>query len=117
MGDPAALEPLRKLESEKLNGFLGMGRGDVGAGWPGRPDIVARAKLGDLSGVRILEESLENGDPLGAGGSYGMRGALVEIGLKNYARHLIPLLPTEDPREHRELYAARSILLLLERGK
>ncbi|GEM_PF-6414030 len=49
-----------------LNGALSTTEG--GAGFPGRPDPVALARLGDDSGIAILAELIRDGDPLGAVG-------------------------------------------------
>lgn len=114
MGDRRAIEPLKKLLSENLNGFSVGKR--IGAGYYGRPDIVALARLGDLSGMEQLLAWMQKGDPLGAAGDYGRSGDLVEIGLRRYARDLVPLL-ADTGHERKSLYAARAILTLLDRGK
>ncbi len=116
MGDPSAIEPLRKLRSENLNGFLGRGAGATGTGWYGRPDIVALAKLGEFSGMDVLLESARNGDPLGVAGDSGRDGDLLEIGLKRYAPALVPMLALSG-HEMKDLYAARAIVRLLDRGR
>jgi hypothetical protein len=116
MGDPAAIEPMKKILKENLNGFLGMPASSKGTGWYGRPDVVALAKLGDLSGMELLLASLRNGDPLGAAGDAGIPGDFVQIGLKFYARALVPLLAAAG-HERKNLYAARAILTLLDHGR
>src|SRR5262249_22460237 len=109
MGDPAAIEPLKRLLSLNLNGVLA--GGGSGAGWPGRPDAVALAKLGDFSGIEILRASISKGDPLDVVGSWG--GDFVEIGLKRFIPELLPMLEHRD--ESKRVLAAQAILLLFER--
>lgn len=116
MGDPAAIDPLKRVLKENLNGILGMPAGPKGTGWYSRPDAVALARLGDFSGMEILFASIRNGDPLLAAGDRSMPGDLVEIGLKRFAPHLVPLLG-DTGFERRSLYAARAIVTLLDRGR
>lgn len=113
MGDPAAIEPLKKLLPQNLNGILA--GGGSGTGWSGRPDAVALAKLGDFSGIEILRASISKGDRLDVVGSWGGTGDFVEIGLKRFIPDLLPML---DHREgSKRVLGAQAILLLFERGK
>jgi len=116
MGDPAAIDPLKKILEENLNGFLGLPEVGTGTGWYGRPDVVALARLGNLSGIEVLLASLRRGDPLGVGGDRSRTGDLVEIGLKRYAKELVPSLAVSG-HDGTDLGAARAILMLLDRGK
>ena len=48
MGDRSAIEPLKRLLPLNINGIFVSG--GSGTGWPGRPDAVALAKLGEGAG-------------------------------------------------------------------
>jgi HEAT repeat protein len=111
MGDPRAIEPLANLQTVNLNGVSISG--GSGTGWPGRPDIVARAKLGDYSGVPYLRESVHNYNRLDVVRTGG--GDYLEIGLKKFIPDIFPELGHHDT--YRRMTAAQNILLLLERGK
>jgi HEAT repeat protein len=113
MGDPSAVGPLCRLRAVNLNGILG--GGGSGTGWPGRPDAVALARLGDFSGVAVLRESIRGGDRLDVVGSWGGTGDFVGIGLKRFIPELLPVLDSHD--ERKRVFAAQAILLLLERGR
>jgi hypothetical protein len=113
MRDRSAIAPLKRLLSLNLNGVLA--GGGSGTGWPGRPDAVALAKLGDFSGIEVLRASISRGDPLEVVGSWGGAGDFVEIGLKRFIPELLPMLEHRD--ESKRVRAAQSILLLFERGK
>jgi hypothetical protein len=113
MQDRLAIEALRRLLPLNLNGVLASG--GSGTGWPGRPDAVALAKLGDFSGIEVLRASIRKGDPLEVVGSWGGTGDFVEIGLKRFIPELLPILEHRD--ESKRVLAAQSILLLFERGK
>jgi HEAT repeat protein len=112
MGDRAAVEPLKKLLPLNLSGVLA--GGGSGTGWPGRPDVVALAKLGDFSGIEVLRGSIRKGDRLEVVGSWGGPGDFVEIGLKRFIPDLLPLLTAWE--EDKRVLAAQAVLLLLERG-
>jgi HEAT repeat protein len=107
MGDRSAIEPLRRLLPLNLNGV--MGGGGSGTGWSGRPDAVALAKLGDLSGIEVLRASIIKGDVLDVVDDF------VEIGLKQFIPELLSMLEHRD--ESKRVHAAQAILLLFERGK
>lgn len=117
MGDRAAVELLKKLLSENLNGVRGMPKGSTGTGWYGRPDVVALARLGDFSGIEILSRSAQNGDPLGTAGTHGVTGDYQVIGIKRLARDLLPVLEQGESFDRNDLFAARSILHLLDKGR
>jgi hypothetical protein len=108
MGDRSAVEPLKRLLPLNLNGIAGNGGGS-GVSWPGRPDAVALAKLGDESGLAVLRASIRDGDRLGVTGDF------VEIGLKRHIPELLPML--DHHRADERAGAARAILLLLEGGR
>jgi HEAT repeat protein len=112
-GDRSAVEPLRRLLALNLNGVHASG--GSGTGWPGRPDVVALARLGDYSGVEVLRASIARGDPLEVVGRWGGCGDFVAIGLKRFIPELLPLLNHRD--EEKRVGAAQDILLLLERGR
>jgi hypothetical protein len=86
-----------------------MGGGGSGTGWSGRPDAVALAKLGDLSGIEVLRASIIKGDVLDVVDDF------VEIGLKQFIPELLSMLEHRD--ESKRVHAAQAILLLFERGK
>lgn len=113
MGDRSAIKALQSLLPQNLNGVLA-GRGS-GTGWPGRPDVVALAKLGDFSGIDVLRASIRKGDPLNVTGTWVSGGDFVEIGLKRFIPELLPLFEERD--EGKRVQAAQAILILLERGK
>jgi len=113
MGDVRALEPLQALRSANLNGALADDQG--GAGWPGRADIVALAKLGDDSGIPTLLEAIKGEDRLSVLGRWPWGGDFQEIGEKRYVRDLLPALPGE--RFEQRIHAASAILYLLEHAK
>jgi hypothetical protein len=113
MKDRSAIEPLKRLGKENLNGILATG--GSGTGWSGRPDVVALARFGDFSGIEILRKSITNGDRLGAAGSWCRSGDYVEIGLKRFIPDVIPLLDRHDASSR--VYAAQTILRLLESGR
>jgi HEAT repeat protein len=113
MGNRAAIEPLKGLLRCNLNGILATN--GSGSGWPGRPDAVALAKLGDFSGIALLRDSIRSGDPLDVVSSRGGAGDFVAIGLKRFIPELLPLL--ENPNERKSMPAAQGILLLLESGR
>jgi hypothetical protein len=113
MGDHSAIEPLKRLLPLNLNGVNA--GGGSGTGWPGRPDAVALAKLGDFSGTEILRRSISRGDPLEVVGSWGGTGDFVEIGLKRFIPELLPMLEQRD--ECKRVLAAQAIILLLESGR
>jgi HEAT repeat protein len=113
MGDRSAIGPLKRLLPLNLNGVLA--GGGSGTGWPGRPDAVALAKLGDFSGIRVLRASIRAGDPLGVAGSWLGPGDFAAIGLKRFIPEQLPLLKDRD--ETKRVVAAKEILLLLERGR
>lgn len=116
MGDPSAIEPLRRLRAVNLNGTLGGGGSPYGGtGWPGRPDAVPLARLGDFSGVEVLRQSVRDGDRLGVLGSWGGTGDFVAIGLKRFIPELLPVLDSPDPEKR--IVAAEAIRILLERGR
>jgi len=113
IGDRSAIEPLKRLLPQNLNGVLA--GGGSGTGWSGRPDAVALAKLGDFSGIAALRESISKGDPLDVVGSWGGTGDFVEIGLKRFIPELLPMFEHRD--ESKRVLAAQAILLLLESGR
>jgi HEAT repeat protein len=113
MKDRSAIEALERLGQENLNGILATG--GSGTGWPGRPDVVALARMGDFSGIDILRKSIAAGDRLGAAGSWCRGGDYVEIGLKRFIPDVIPLLDHHEAG--RRVYAAQTILRLLESGQ
>lgn len=113
MGDPSAAGPLRRLSPLNLNGVLG--GGGSGTGWPGRPDAVALARLGDLSGVEVLRASVRDGDPLGVLGSLWPGGDYVAIGLRRFVPDLLPMLEHHD--EGKRVLAPRDVPLLPEGGR
>jgi len=109
MGDRTAIESLKRLLPLDINHF-----GCVG--WSGRPDVVALAKLGDYSGISILQASINRGDPNHVVGSWRMiLGDFVQIGLMRFIPEILPLLNDRD--EVNRIHAAQDILLLLESGK
>jgi HEAT repeat protein len=112
MGDRRAIEPLKRLLPLNLNGVRETG--GSGSGWPGRPDAVALAKLGDFSGLAVLHASISKGDPLGVVDSWGGAGDFVEIGLKRFIPELLPMF--ENRHEGKRVNAAQAIILLLENG-
>lgn len=113
MGDPSAVGPLRRLLPLNLNGVLG--GGGSGTGWPGRPDAVALARLGDLSGVEVLRASVRRGDPLDVLGSWWRGGDYAAIGLRRFIPDLLPVF--EHPDEGKRVLAAREVLHLLDSGR
>jgi hypothetical protein len=113
MNDRSAIEALKRLGKENLNGVSATG--GSGTGWSGRPDVVALARLGDFSGIEILRKSIANGDRLGAAGSWCRTGDYVEIGLKRFIPDVIPLLDHHDASSR--VHAAQAILRLLESGR
>jgi HEAT repeat protein len=113
MGDRSAIEPLKRLLSQNLNGVSGGGGGGWGGtGWPGRPDVVALAKLGDFSGIDVLRKSIQNGDPLNVSSHHH---GYIAIGLKRFIPDLLPLFA--DWHQDKRIQAAEAILILMERGK
>lgn len=113
MGDRSAIEPLKRVLALNLNGVNGSG--GSGTCWPGRPDAVALARLGDDSGIGVLRASLENGDRVDVLGSWWHCGDYVKIGEKRYIPDLVPMLEHHD--QGKQILAAREILLLLENGR
>lgn len=111
IGDELAIEPLRRLLSLNLNGVNGGG----GTGWAGRPDAVALAKLGDLSGIPMLRSAIADGDRLDIAGGSWYGGDFVAIGQKRFAAELLPLL--DHHKEDKRACAARDILILLDQGR
>ncbi len=111
LGDPAAIPDLKALLAENLNGVAVTG--GSGASWGGRPDAAALARLGDLSGLEVLRQSIRKGDPMGVLGGWGGPGDCATIGLKRLIPDILPLLnsPTKC------LDAAGTILTLLDHGK
>jgi hypothetical protein len=102
---------LAKLQAVNLNGVSISGVS--GTSWPGRPDIVARAKLGDCSGIPYLRKSVADFNQLHVVRTGG--GDYLEIGLKRFIPDIFPELGHHDT--YRRMTAAQNILLLLERGK
>jgi HEAT repeat protein len=113
MGDRSAIEPLKRLLPMNLNGVSATG--GSGTGWPGRPDAVALAKLGDFSGIAVLRASISKGDPLNVVGSWPGSGDFVAIGQKRFIPEILPMLDNRE--EEKRVLAAQAILLLLERGR
>lgn len=113
MGEAAAVPPLRRLLAENLNGVLA--GGGSGTGWPGRPDAVALARLGDFSGLPALRAAVAAGDPIDVVRGRSADGDFVAIGLRRLVPDLIPLLAHRDPGKRAA--AARDILILLDRGR
>jgi hypothetical protein len=113
MGEAAAIPPLRRLLAENLNGVLA--GGGSGAGWPGRPDAVALARLGDFSGVPALRAAVAAGDRLDVVRERSADGDFVVIGMRRFVPELLPLLAHRDPGKRAA--AARDVLILLDRGR
>jgi HEAT repeat protein len=107
MGDKSAIGKLKKVLHLNINGILRTG--GSGTGWGGRPDAVALAKLGDFSGIPLLVDAIKNGDRLGVTRDFE------KIGLKRFARELIPMLDHRE--EDKRVHAAVVIFNLLTRGK
>lgn len=113
IGDVSAVAPLRRLLAENLNGVAE--GGGSGTAWPGRPDAVALARLGDFSGVPVLRAAIARGDRIDVVPGRSSVGAFVQIGLRRFVPELLPLLDHRDAEKRAG--AARDILVLLDRGR
>ena len=113
MGDARAVEPLKKILSENLNGVSGKPSRFGGTSWMGRPDVVALARLGDDSGIPLLRASIAKGDPLGVAGGWAGAGGFAAIGERRHIPLILPLLGHRS--DDKRIAAAREILILLNR--
>jgi hypothetical protein len=113
MGDPSAVEPLKRLHPIDLGGGqISSQYGSFTRRLHGRPDVVASAKLGDFSGVEVFRRAIQDGNPIDvAGPEHGY----VAIGKKMFIPDLLPLLAHNDIDQR--VHAVESILILMARGK
>lgn len=113
LGERTAVEPLRRLLRENLNGSLPGVYGE-GARYR-RPDAVALARLGQEEGYRYLEQSIQEGDPYWVLGIFPDESDVEELMDRRFLPLLVPLLAST--RIGTRETAARTIIRLLDEGR
>ncbi len=107
----AAVKPLRALLSEDLSRTGSPSHGL----WPGRPDAVALARMGDEEGIRFLERTLSEGDAWKVVGRWPATGDIEAVGLRRLLSRMVPFLGAEELEKR--VHAARAIVRLIDAGK